>query len=415
MSVPEGPFTAVSVALSRELAHWPAGPPAGATVRIHPALWNEIRADERAGWRARRDDGEFLPSLDRWFGLPVDVTADVIPGHLAELTVPHPDDPGQFAAHCLLPSNADVPGAAVYAVWPLGPPGEPGVNLAAAFPPPTCHCLCGVAHPAEDAACDALHPVTARRLAGRDVPMCGPCAAARDRRQPADCPLGEAHGAALYPIPPAPADPGGLYESQARGLWQDPGPLETARQVYQQHLDVLTGAMAGESGVNLEAAMRYLRATYGRAEADAAARVEDTVDLGELARDPDSAAAAVGRVYNATLEVARELLRRQLGAAIQVLALYGVPVGDLAALLNGATELGGAVTDLDALPGDVAVTVAAGPGRIPEIWLHAAPGVWVGPAGADPVAEDLTAEQVTAAQARELAAAAWKRAGRDVG
>lgn len=397
MSVPEGPFTAVSVALSRELAHWPAGPPAGATVRIHPALWNEIRADERAGWRARRDDGEFLPSLDRWFGLPVDVTADVIPGHLAELTVPHPDDPGQFAAHCLLPSNADVPGAAVYAVWPLGPPGQPGVNLAAAFGPPTCHCLCGVAHPAERPACDALNPVTTRRLAGRDVPMCGPCAAARDRRAPGDCPVGEAH------------------ESMALGLWQDPGPLETARQVYQQHLDVLTGAMAGESGVNLEAAMRYLQATYGRAEADAAARVEDTVDLGELARDPDSAAAAVGRVYDATLEVARELLRRQLASAIQVLALYGVPVGDLAELLNGATELAGAVTDLDALPGDQPVTVAAGPGRIPEIWLHAAPGVWVGPAGADPMAEDLTAERVTAGQARELAAAAWKRAGRDVG
>jgi hypothetical protein len=327
--MPEGPVAAMSVALSRVLGEqWPvSGPPDTVVLRIHPALWNEIRGDPRNDWRARIvGDGprEFLPSL--WFGIPIDVTADLIPGHLAELTVPHPDDPGQFRAHCVIPANAGTPGAV------------------------------------------------------------------------------------MYPIPPAPADPGALYErpSTALGLWQDPapGPLETARQVYERHL----AALAGESTVNLNAAFRYLQHTYGIAEADAHARVEDEVDL----TDPGAAAAAVGRVYDATLEVARELLRRQLARAIQVLALYGIPVDHLAELLNGATELDG-VSDLDAIGDDVAVTVAAGPGRIPELWLHAAPGVWVGPAGADPMVEDLTAEQVTGAQARELAAAAWKRAGRDVG
>jgi hypothetical protein len=364
MSFPEGPFAAVSVALRRVLGSWPGGePPDGTVLRIHPALWDELRADPGAPWSP-----EHLPRVARWYGIPVQVTAEVIPGHLAELTVPSPGDPGLFAAYCVLPANADAPGYSVaHVTLPLGDVGAE--NLAAALGPP-------------------------RLLPG-------------DQQFGIPADTASAGSAPAFALPDG-WQPRERHESVAFGLWQ---PLETARQAYHWHLD----ALAGEHPVDLEAAMRYLRATYSAAEADAYAAIEGAVDLAADPAGPGSGVTAVGRVYGVALEVAREVLRTQLAAAIRILALYGVPVEQLAAVLDGATELGGAVTDLNALPGDAAVTVAAGPGRIPELWLHAAPGVWVGPAGADPVAEDLTAEQVTAAQARELAAAAWKRAGRDVG
>lgn len=43
----------------------------------------------------------------------------------------------------------------------------------------SCHCLCGYAHPAQAGICDVFRPVTAVRRAGRDIPVCQPCAAAQ--------------------------------------------------------------------------------------------------------------------------------------------------------------------------------------------------------------------------------------------
>lgn len=367
MTTPQapGPVAVISTALQRVLTQWPDNgwQHAGLVLRIHPAALNAIRADTDAVVRYRRQGQpleEFL--IDRWFGVPVQVTEEVIPGHLAELIEPD-GPPGQFMAHCLLPVGAiDAPGAPV-----------PGRYDAPGAPVPG--------------------------FRGGHVPF-------RD-------------------LPPAPA-------STARGLWQqfDEAPLEAARQVYQRHLAELTAQPAAGTA----AVMRYLMSRYGTAEADARAEVaaaagglcdcgradahlagdgctpwppgDGGTDLpGTLTRD------ALGAVYGTALDVARELLRSQLAAAIRVLAVHGFDVDALAVVLGEITELGGALAlDLDGLPDDQVVTVAAGPGRIPELWAHAAPGVWAGPPGAD--TDNPTAEQVTAGQARELAAAAWKRAGR---
>jgi hypothetical protein len=52
-----------------------------------------------------------------------------------------------------------------------------------------CYCLCTVAHPGSDEACQPNNAVTSRDVNGRPVQMCGPCAEEFDRRHaPAPAP-----------------------------------------------------------------------------------------------------------------------------------------------------------------------------------------------------------------------------------
>jgi len=61
-----------------------------------------------------------------------------------------------------------------------------------------CHCLCGIAHPAEPGICDAENAVTVRtlwtpRMGFVQVPLCARCAATQDRLPPG--------GPAVYLMP----------------------------------------------------------------------------------------------------------------------------------------------------------------------------------------------------------------------